>query len=77
MPFWTSVLARTLVWIVVLSRNGTINDLPRAERIIDAPHALVRNLTGGTIVASRALVPLAGIGRTAYRDWMTARLAAM
>ena len=59
MPFWTSVLARTLAWIVLISRNGIINDSPTAERVIDAPHALVRNLTCGIIVTSRALMPLA------------------
>jgi len=36
-PFWTSVLARTLAWIILLGRRGIVNEVLIASGIADAP----------------------------------------
>jgi putative spermidine/putrescine transport system permease protein len=59
LPFWTSVLVRTLAWIVLLGRNGIINNAFVTHGIIDVPLPLVFNLTGVIIGMSHALMPLA------------------
>src|SRR5258707_7780212 len=59
LPFWTSVLVRTLAWVVLLGRNGIINNARKSQGIIDAPIPLVFNLTGVIIGMSHALMPLA------------------
>jgi putative spermidine/putrescine transport system permease protein len=59
LPFWTSFLVRTIAWIVLLGRKGAINNLLAAAGIVDAPLALVFNLTGVLVGMSHALMPLA------------------
>jgi putative spermidine/putrescine transport system permease protein len=59
LPFWTSFLVRTFAWIVLLGRNGAINDLLRALGITDAPLELIYNMTGVMIGMVHALMPLA------------------
>jgi putative spermidine/putrescine transport system permease protein len=59
LPFWTSVLVRTLAWIVLLGKNGIINNALKTHGIIDAPLPLVFNLTGVIIGMSHALMPMA------------------
>jgi putative spermidine/putrescine transport system permease protein len=59
LPFWTSVLVRTLAWIVLLGKNGIINSALKTFGVIDAPLPLVFNLTGVVIGMSHALMPLA------------------
>jgi spermidine/putrescine transport system permease protein len=36
-PFWSSYVVRTFVWLPILGRNGVINDALRAFGIIDQP----------------------------------------
>jgi putative spermidine/putrescine transport system permease protein len=59
LPFWTSVLVRTLAWIVLLGRNGIVNNALKTHGLIDAPLPLVFNLTGVVIGMSHALMPMA------------------
>lgn len=37
MPFWTSYLIRTFVWLPILGRNGIVNDALLRLGLIDAP----------------------------------------
>ncbi|MDP3799782.1 MAG: ABC transporter permease [Polaromonas sp.] len=57
LPFWTSLLARTTAWIVVLQENGLINSLLSAAGIVDRPLTLIFNSTGLYIVMVHILLP--------------------
>jgi putative spermidine/putrescine transport system permease protein len=59
LPFWTSVLVRTIAWIVLLGKNGIINNALKTQGLIDAPVPLIFNLTGVVIGMSHALMPMA------------------
>ena len=39
LPFWTSFLIRVYAWINILQRDGLLNDVLMALRVIDAPAA--------------------------------------
>lgn len=56
-PFWTSVLVRTYAWLVLLQRNGVINDTLIAFGLIDAPLRLANNLTGSIIGMIHIMLP--------------------
>jgi putative spermidine/putrescine transport system permease protein len=43
LPFWTSVLVRTLSWSVLLQRDGVINHVLQSTGLIDAPLPLMFN----------------------------------
>ena len=58
MPFWTSFLVRTFAWMVLLGRNGTINDILQRLGIIDAPAHLIFNFAGVMVGMVHALMPL-------------------
>ena len=58
MPFWTSFLVRTFAWMVLLGRNGTINDWLQQLGIIDAPVRIIYNFAGVMIGMVHALMPL-------------------
>jgi putative spermidine/putrescine transport system permease protein/spermidine/putrescine transport system permease protein len=57
LPFWTSVLVRTYAWLVILQRNGLVNDWLIALGIIDQPAQLVHNFLGVVIGMSHVLLP--------------------
>jgi ABC-type spermidine/putrescine transport system permease subunit I len=57
LPFWTSVLVRTYAWMVLLGRNGLINDLLTSTGIIDAPLQLIFNTTGTVIGMTHIMLP--------------------
>lgn len=59
LPFWTSFLVRTFAWMILLGRNGAVNQLLLALGIVDAPASLIFNLTGTLIGMSHAMLPLA------------------
>lgn len=59
MPFWTSFLVRTFAWIILLGRNGAVNNLLINIGIIDAPIALIYNITGVLIGMVHGMIPLA------------------
>jgi putative spermidine/putrescine transport system permease protein len=56
-PFWTSVLVRTYAWLVLLQRNGLINETLLATGLIDQPLQLAHNLTGSIIGMVHIMLP--------------------
>ena len=56
-PFWTSVLVRTYAWLVLLQRNGIINQGLVTTGIIDEPLQLAHNLTGSIIGMVHVMLP--------------------
>ena len=59
MPFWTSFLVRAFAWMVLLGRNGAINQWLDAAGITDRPVQLMFNTTGVLIGMVHAMLPLA------------------
>ncbi|WP_082145825.1 ABC transporter permease subunit [Microvirga massiliensis] len=59
LPFWTSFLVRTFAWIVLLGRNGVINDVLQRLGLTGAPLDLIYNLAGVLVGMVHALMPLA------------------
>ncbi len=57
LALWISVLARTFSWIIILQRNGIVNNLLMAARLIDTPLQLVYNQTGVYIGMVHILLP--------------------
>jgi putative spermidine/putrescine transport system permease protein len=55
LPFWTSLMARTFAWLVLLQDTGVINSLLGAVGI--GPLSLIRNTTGVTIGMTQVLLP--------------------
>lgn len=56
-PFWTSVLVRTYAWLVLLQRNGVINDSLIFLGVIEEPLRLGNNLTGSIIGMIHIMLP--------------------
>lgn len=56
-PFWSSVLARTYAWTVLLQDQGIINSALIALGVIDEPLTLMRNLFGMVVGMSHVLLP--------------------
>ena len=57
LPFRTSILVRTYAWLVILQRNGIINDTLISIGWIDEPLQLAHNLTGSLIGMVHILLP--------------------
>ncbi|PHK95507.1 ABC transporter permease [Pseudoroseomonas rhizosphaerae] len=56
LPLWTSVLVRTYAWMVLLQRNGVVNQLLLQAGLADAPVRLL--YTEGAVVLAMAHVLL-------------------
>ena len=56
-PYFTSVIVRTYSWMVLLGRNGIINQLLLAVGITDAPLPLMYNKSGILIGMTYVLLP--------------------
>src|SRR5919199_186460 len=56
-PYFTSVIVRTYSWMVLLGRNGLVNQALRAAGLIDAPLPLLYNKLGILIGMSYVLMP--------------------
>ncbi len=56
-PFWTPLLVRTYAWLVILQRQGLINETLLGAGMIDTPLALVHNFTGTVIGMVHIMVP--------------------
>jgi ABC-type spermidine/putrescine transport system permease subunit I len=56
-PFWISVLGRSFTWMVVLQRNGPINQVLRSLGLVTEPLALVYNSLGVHIGMTHILLP--------------------
>ena len=57
LPFWTSLLVRTYAWLVMLQRNGLINNFAIDLGIWDAPIKLAHNLNGTLIGMVHIMLP--------------------
>lgn len=56
-PYFTSVIVRTYSWMVLLGRNGTINQMLLSIGLIDAPLPLLYNKLGVLIGMTYVLLP--------------------
>lgn len=59
LPFWTSFLVRMFSWIVLLGRNGVLNQLLKAAGVTDAPADLLYNFGAVMVGMVHAMMPLA------------------
>ena len=59
LSFWTSFLVRAFAWIVMLGRNGVVNQLLVASGVQDAPSNLLYSLGAVLVGMVHALMPLA------------------
>jgi len=59
MPFWTSFLVRTFAWMILLGRNGPVNQALGGLGLIDQPLSMIFNFTGVMIGMVQAMMPLA------------------
>ena len=57
LPFWTSALVRTTAWIVILQRNGILNDLLLSSGITAEPISFVYNFSGVLIGMTHVMMP--------------------
>ena len=57
LPFWTSLLVRTYAWLVLLQRNGIINDLLQFVGIIDTPLRLAYTWPGTVVGMLHIVLP--------------------
>ena len=56
-PYFTSVIVRTYSWMVLLGRNGIINQLLLGSGLVDQPAALLYNKLGIVIGMTYVLLP--------------------
>jgi putative spermidine/putrescine transport system permease protein len=56
-PFWSSVLVRSFAWMVLLQRNGLINDMLIGLGLLQHPAQLVYNRIGVLIGMVQILLP--------------------
>jgi putative spermidine/putrescine transport system permease protein len=56
-PFWSSVLVRSFAWMVLLQRNGLVNDMLIGLGLIQRPTQLVYNRIGVLIGMVQILLP--------------------
>ena len=57
LPLWSSVLARTTAWAIMLQRNGLINDTLVALNIVDEPLKLLFTRTAVVLAMTHVLLP--------------------
>lgn len=57
LPFWTSLLVRTYAWLVLLQKNGMLNDFAMHIGLWDSPVKLVHNMTGTLIGMAHIMLP--------------------
>ncbi|RQS26461.1 MULTISPECIES: ABC transporter permease [unclassified Burkholderia] len=80
LPYWTSTLVRTYAWMVLLQRNGVVNDWLVSHDFVAVPLALVNNLTGVVIgmlhvMTPVLIIPLYGAMKSVDPDLMRAAAA--
>lgn len=56
-PLWTSMLVRSYAWLLILNRNGLVNELLMRIGWVDAPLDLVHNRVGVLIGMTQILLP--------------------
>ncbi|MEO1470420.1 MAG: ABC transporter permease, partial [Pseudomonadota bacterium] len=57
LPFWTSLLVRTYAWLVLLQREGLVNDWAIGMGLWDEPLKIVHNMTGTLIGMVHIMLP--------------------
>ncbi len=57
LPFWTSLLVRTAAWVVLLQKEGIVNDALILLRLVDQPLQLIFNRVGVYIAMTHILLP--------------------
>ena len=57
LPFWTSLLVRTYAWLVLLQKNGLVNNWAISLGLWDEPLKLVHNLNGTLIGMVHIMLP--------------------
>ena len=59
LPFWTSLLVRTTAWVVILQRQGVINDIFVWMRVIgnDQRIQMIYSMTGTFVAMVHILLP--------------------
>ncbi len=80
LPFWTSLLVRTAAWIVILQREGPLNDLLRWLGLIEAPLELVFQRPAVYIAMTHVLLPfmvlpIYSVMRTIHPSYVRAALS--
>lgn len=58
-PLWTSVLIRSYAWVVLLQRNGFVNDLLQAVGLSDGPLRLLYTHGAVILAMTHVLLPFA------------------
>lgn len=58
-PLWTSVLIRSYAWVVLLQRNGLVNDLLQATGLSDGPLRLLYTQGAVVLAMTHVLLPFA------------------
>ncbi len=76
-PFWTSLLVRTYAWLVLLQREGVVNDWGQRLGLWEEPLRLVHNLNGTLIGMVHIMLPFLvlptyGAMRAIDRDFVRA-----
>ncbi|MFO0996334.1 MAG: ABC transporter permease subunit [Alphaproteobacteria bacterium] len=74
MPFWTSFLVRTFAWIVLLGRNGLVNQAIVASGLSGEPVQLIYNFGGVMIGMVHALMPLSVMTMLSVMETIDANL---
>ena len=77
LPFWTSLLVRTYAWLVLLQRQGLMNEWAIGLGLWDEPLKLVHNMTGTLIgmvhiMLPFLVLPLYGSMKAIDRDYLRA-----
>jgi len=80
LPFWTSLLARTTAWLVLLQDQGVVNDLGVALHLWSRRVQLIHNRFGVYVTMCHILLPymvlpLYGIMRRIPRSYLRAALS--
>jgi putative spermidine/putrescine transport system permease protein len=80
LPFWTSLLVRSAAWIVLLQREGPVNDLLQWLGLIREPLQLVFNRAGVLIAMTHVLLPfmvlpLYSVMRTIHPSYVRAAVS--
>ena len=58
LPFWTSLLVRTVAWVVLLQREGILNNLFISIGLIDSPIRMIFNRFAVYVAMVHVLLPL-------------------
>jgi putative spermidine/putrescine transport system permease protein/spermidine/putrescine transport system permease protein len=77
LPFWTSLLVRTYAWLVLLQKQGLVNQWAISIGLWDEPLKFVHNMTGTLIgmvhiMLPFLILPVYGAMRSIDRDYTKA-----